>query len=387
MSRIEKVLDLLENQRHKNRLHPGAQLYVSHWGKVVCDVGIGRSEKDNNLTDNHLMHWYDLSKPMVAIAIMQLFETGALNLEDRVHTIIDGWDNNKSHCTIRHLLTHMDGLAHLDFHDREIDTATALKEIADAEPEFRPGTKARYGGTAGWRVLAEIVRAIDGRDIEWFMREQIWEPLGMQSTYLSISETDQKRLGKWISPMHWTGLQTEVVAANGRKKRRSYRVDRLHSTTAHQMKVEPGMGVIGPAHDLGKLFEAILLGGTGIFRERSTAALMVAAQRLEVRDLHFGGARVPWGLGLQLAGGFTGTTGTRAFGHDGLTCNRVICDPLDGLVMVVLTNGATTEYDNAVRMAEITDAVYEAVAPRAAGALRTIRPEDLGLDSSRSLHS
>ncbi len=387
MSRIDKVLELLEDQRKKDRYHPGAQLYVSHWGEVVCDAAIGRSEEGVDLTADHLLPWYDITKPLVSVAIMQLFEMGALNLEDRVSSVLSGWDGSKANCTIRHLLTHMDGLANIDFLDRDIEPAEAIAELSAAEPEFRPGTKARYGATAGWRVLAEIVRAVDGRDIEWFLREQIWDPLGMQSTYLGISEADQSRLATWLTPMHWTGIQRTVIVESGRTKRHSYRLDQLHTTVAHRMKVEPGMGAVGPAHDIGTFFNAILSGGEGIFRHRSTAALMVAAQRIEVRDLAYGGGRLPWGLGLQLAGGMNGTLGTRTFGHDGMTSARAICDPIEGLVMVLLTNGGCTEYDNAVRAARVTEAVYDAVVPRPAGALRTMRPNELGFDAETGLYS
>ncbi|MFV1989192.1 MAG: serine hydrolase domain-containing protein [Acidimicrobiales bacterium] len=387
MSRIDAALELLESQRKKDRYHPGAQLYVSHWGDVVCDQAVGRSEEGVDLTPDHLLPWYDITKPLVAVAIMQLFESGALNLEDRVSSILEGWDGSKANCTIRHLLTHMDGLAHINFLDQDIEPSAASAELRLAEPEFRPGTKAHYGATASWRVLAEIIKAVDGRDIEWFLREQVWDPLGMQSTYLGISESDQTRLGTWLTPMHWTGLQQTVIAENGRAKRRSYRVDHLHTTTQHRLKVEPGMGAVGPAHDIGTFLNAILKGGEGIFRHRSTAALMVAAQRIEVRDLAFGGARLPWGLGVQLAGGMNGTLGTRAFGHDALTSGRAICDPIEGLVMVLLTNGACTEYDGAIRAAQVTEAVYDAVVPRPAGALRTMRPNELGYDAATSLYS
>jgi CubicO group peptidase (beta-lactamase class C family) len=75
----------------------------------------------------------------------------------------------------------------------------------------------------------------------------------------------------------------------------------------------------------------------------------------------------PWGLGVQIAGSMSGTIGYRAFGHSGMASSRGLCDPVEGLVMVLVCNGLAGPIENERRMTEVTNAVYQAVCPEPRG--------------------
>ena len=371
---IDDVVALVERQRLEG-LHPGAQLYVSRWGEVVCDVAIGEASPGTPLTPGHLLLWYSSSKPLTAVAVAQLLERGDLHLDDPVERFVAGWGNGKEGCTVRHVLTHMGGFSRADVRlfDSDVGWDETLAAIAASRAEYRPGTKAGYHPSSGWRVLGEVVRAVDGRPIDQYLREEVMAPAGMTDTWVGIPADDQALLADRLSPVHWTGHVIPVP--NGATlELREYRVERWHNEVWHRAKVEPGGGGRGPASDLGRLYEALLLDGGGrLFRRPETVALLTACHRHGVWDRTFG-AEIPWGLGVQVAGGITGTVGHRTFGHGGMASSRGICDPVEGLVMVYVCNGLAAPEDNERRMREVTDAVYAAVCPEPSGARITGTP-------------
>jgi CubicO group peptidase (beta-lactamase class C family) len=77
------------------------------------------------------------------------------------------------------------------------------------------------------------------------------------------------------------------------------------------------------------------------------------------------GMKIPWGLGVQVAGGLTGGVGRRAFGHNGMASSRGMADPDLGLVIAFVTNGLADPLRNEARMSDVVDAVYLALGEEA----------------------
>ena len=247
---------------------------MSRWGEVVCDVAVGEAAPGTPMTPEHLMLWYSSSKPLTAVAVAQLLERGDLHLDDRVGRFVGGWGNGKEECTVRHVLTHMGGFSRADVRlfDRDVGWEETLAAIAASPAEYRPGTKAGYHPSSGWRVLGEVVRAVDGRPIDQYLREEVMAPAGMTDTWVGIPADDQARLGDRLCPVHWTGHVIPVPKGDTLELR-EYRVERWHNEVWHRAKVEPGGGGRGPASDLGRLYEALLLDeGSRLFRRPETVA-------------------------------------------------------------------------------------------------------------------
>ncbi|MEM9033951.1 MAG: serine hydrolase domain-containing protein [Actinomycetota bacterium] len=221
-----------------------------------------------------------------------------------------------------------------------------------------------------------MTAAAAARPIQRYLRDEVWDRLGMEATYLGLDDADQERLADWAVPLERTGptrsgwrgtagVPPVQVAA--------------HGGGVELARVDPDLGARGPAHDLGRLLEAVLLGGAPVLRDRKTVAAMISPNRIGLRDAAFAGERVPWGLGVMVAGAFAGTVGYRAFGHDGLPGGRALCDPDEGLVMVFLPSGVSGTEDDARRLAAVTDGVYDAAAPRPSAAWVTGAPEEVAL--------
>ena len=362
---IDDAVALVERQRSEG-LHLGAQLYVSVGGKVVCDVAVGEAAAGVPLTPDHVMMWYSSVKPLTAVAVAQLIERGELGLDDLVGRYVSGWRAGKERCSVRHVLTHMGGFPRAETFDDDISWEDAIGRIAAHPAEYEPGTWASYHPTSGWKVLGEIIRVVDGRPIDAYLRDEVMAPAGMVDTWLGISLADQGRLADRLVRVHWKGLAVPVVE-DGALTMRPYHCEAIHDQPWHRAKVEPGGGGRGPAADLGRFYEALLLdGGARLFRRPETVSLLAAAHRTGVRDRTFL-STPPWGLGVQIAGGLSGTIGYRAFGHGGMASSRGLCDPVEGLVMAFVCNGLAGAIDNDRRMTEITNAVYAAACPDPGG--------------------
>ena len=365
MTTLDDVVALVERQQ-EDGLHPGAQLYVSLGGQVECDVAVGEARPGQALRRDQLMLWYSSTKPLTAVAVAQLLERGALALDDPISRYVSAWGGGKERCTIRHVLTHMGGFASAETFDADLSWDDAVARIAAHPANYEPGTWASYHATSGWKILGEVVRVVDGRPIDAYLADEVLAPAGMTDTWLGIPLPDQERLGERLAPVHWTGHVMPVMQ-DGALSMVPYHIEDIHDQPWHRAKVEPGAGGRGPARDLGRFYEALLLDHAGrLFRRPETVDLLTACHRSGVLDRIFLSSP-PWGLGVQIAGSMSGSIGYRAFGHSGMASSRGLCDPVEGLVMVFISNGLANPIDNERRMTDITNAVYAATCPEAKG--------------------
>lgn len=353
--------------------HEGAQCYVSVAGEVLLDAAVGTSDGERPLLTDDLMSWYSSGKPLTTTAILRLWERGLLGLDDPVAEYVEGWGAGKERCTLRQVLVHTGGFTmsgRAELFDRDISYAEAIARIAAHPVEWEPGTAAAYHPTSGWKVLGAVVEAVDGRPIDRYLREEIFDPLGLANCRLGVSPAEQAQLADRLVPVHWRGHTMPVLDRDGSLRMAAYRVDEIHNEPWHIAKVEPGGGARGPARELGRFYESLLGFGAPLL-EVGTVELMGAVHRYGMNDALFGRS-LPWGLGVQVA--FTGGTGRRAFGHGGMASSRAFADPEVGLVVSLVTNGLADYFSNEQRLFEITDAVYTALGPDVARTRTEAKP-------------
>jgi CubicO group peptidase (beta-lactamase class C family) len=372
---LSLLVDIVEHQRQAG-LHDGAQLYVSRHGETLLDVAVGESRTGRELRTDDLMLWYSSGKPVATVAVLQLWERGRLGLDDPVGRYIAGWGAGKERVTLRHVLTHTGGFSMAgpgEPFDQDVPYDEVIARIAAHPAEWEPGTKAGYHPSTGWKVLGAVVEAVDGRPIDRYVAEEVLAPAGALSARLGIPKTEQAELGERIAPVHWKGHALAIPTPDGGVRMWEYHIERIHNEPWHVAKVEPGGGWRGPAHDLGRFYESLLGFGPPVLEPR-TVEVMIAVHRHGVPDVTFAGMKIPWGLGVQVAGGMTGGPGRRSFGHNGMASSRGLADPDAGLVLVFVANGLTDPLRNEQRMFEITDGLYSAFGDELAHLRLPVRP-------------
>ncbi|MEZ5279983.1 MAG: serine hydrolase domain-containing protein [Acidimicrobiales bacterium] len=367
MASIESLRALMATHRERG-LQAGSQLYVSVGGEPLVDMADGYLIQDHPLGTDHVLRLYEAGMPLTTVLVAQAVERGKIGLDDLIAQHLPQWGNGKEACTVRHVLTHMGGFAGAELGDRDLDGPDALAQICQHRAEHPPGVAAAFHSSPGWKVLQAVLESAERKPIEKLLHRNVLKPAGLVGQIaLGLGPRDIERLSGKISPVHWRGY-----TAGGVEHRR----DSIHNTTWHMAKVDPGISAWGSARALGRLYEA-LTGPDHRIVSETTAELFHAVHRYGVRDRTLG-APVPWGLGFQVAGSFSGSFGHRAFGHDGIA-GRAFCDPADGVVGVYLTNGLTRRSDHERRMSEMTDLIQEVVMPRSSSAWLTTGMAALGI--------
>ena len=353
---LERVRGLFF-QQIQSGLHPGAALAVYRHGRLVLDLSggaaDGRSEKP--LTQDTMFVLYSSTKPLAAICLYLLWERGQLQWDDPVAQHWPGFARNgKAGVTVRHVLTHLGGFPETPEEltwDKWSDWDCIVRALEEVTPVYEPGTVIAYHPrNFGW-VVAELVRRIDGRPINQFLREEVTGPLGMQDTYLGLPEELEDR----VSRLH----AMEDCDRPGM-------VHNYNRPQVHRV-VQPSGGGIATARDLARFYAMLagggILDGTRILR-RETVAEVVRPQ-VEGTDQTLA-YYVRRSLGLSLNDPRTGVlqpkdaAGAGTFGHAGAGTSVGWADPDLGLAVAYITNGFRANRTNTPRLAAISQAVRDA---------------------------
>jgi len=128
-----------------------------------------------------------VTKPMTALAVLQLVEKGKIDLDAEVQTYVPYFPKKQWPVTVRQVLGHLGGISHYknptnELHIKERRStreAVAIFESFDLVAE--PGTRYSYS-SYGYNLLGAIIEAASGMSYGEYMRQNIWQPLGMANT-------------------------------------------------------------------------------------------------------------------------------------------------------------------------------------------------------------
>ncbi|MBV9958722.1 MAG: serine hydrolase [Acidobacteria bacterium] len=170
---------------------PGAAVLVMRDGRVVHSKGYGlaRLETKEPVGPNTAFEIGSTSKQFTAMAVMILQERGRLSFDDPLAKFFPEFPPYAKAVTVRHLLIHTSGLIDIInpnwFRKGYEPTAKELlRQMAQQKSvSFAPGEKSEYNN-AGYMLLALIVEKASGQSFARFMRENIFKPLGMTSTFV-----------------------------------------------------------------------------------------------------------------------------------------------------------------------------------------------------------
>jgi CubicO group peptidase (beta-lactamase class C family) len=336
-------------------LHLGAQVFVSIDGKTVADLGVGEARAGVPMTPESMVIWFSMTKPSVAVAIAQQWERGHLEIDDRVVDHVPEFGaHGKEAITLRHLLTHTAGIRGADAisstapGDEYWDEIVAGICAVEPEADWVPGRRAGYHLTCGMTILAEIVHRLDGRRFEQYVRDEIYEPLGMTDCWVGMPAARFAAYGDRIGTMHSTSSGAAIPLG-------------MFDTPEALRVCSPGGGGRGPVRQLARLYEAMLargdLDGGRVLSPQSVEAI-TARHRVGLYDETFH-AQCDWGLGFAVDAFAMGRHASpRAFGHGGALSAISFADPEHGLVAVVQTNGMCANDDHYLRLADITTTLY-----------------------------
>jgi CubicO group peptidase (beta-lactamase class C family) len=184
---------------------PGAALAVAKDGRIVYSRGFGYADKDKKepVRPESLFRIASVSKPLTAVAVLQLAERGKLKLEEPVFDFLGlkepngervKFDDCWKKVTIRHLLQHRGGWDRDKSFDPMFRSPTICKEMKVEPPadpaaiigymlrrplDFEPGTDYAYSNF-GYCLLGRVVEKASGQGYEEYVQKGVLAPLKVE---------------------------------------------------------------------------------------------------------------------------------------------------------------------------------------------------------------
>jgi len=298
------VLEVLDRLVARNDGHGGGVVRISGPAGPLCEgaAGLVAGPGSARMTCDTPFEIASITKAVTAATILRLVEQGKLKLDSTLAEVLPGGQSHgfKEKITVRQLLSHTSGLGNYwtdGLRDREGNTSflrafTAAPDrfwepedilsFARQIPAGRPGAPFHYSDT-NYVLLGLIIEGAAGRPLQRVFRAEIFEPLGMTSTWLTYRE---KQRG----------------AAHSHR----YEGDEDLQAVPRQSADWAGGGLMSTTRDLERFLRGLASGA--LFHQAETLAVMR-------ESVPVGEADISYGLGLyrvKLEGGKG-----EVWGHDG----------------------------------------------------------------------
>ncbi|WP_454191594.1 serine hydrolase domain-containing protein [Paenibacillus sp. Marseille-Q7038] len=204
-----------------NKKWPSAVFGITNRDEILDLRSYGTYEDGREINSKTIFPVFSITKPMIGLAIMQLWEKGLLHPGQLISKILpDFAEHGKDKLALWHLLTHTcgldqrylmecaqgkhapDGLLHPHLY-------TAL---AESRLESALGQEVSYNNAA-FTVLAEIIERISGMTYEEYLNKHIFEPLGMNDTGFGGVHQDPSRMAPVAGAEAMASQMDSLVAA------------------------------------------------------------------------------------------------------------------------------------------------------------------------------
>lgn len=298
---------------------PGVSVAVVQHGQPIWSAGFGMSDLEDftPATSSTLYRLGSISKPITAVAILQLFERGKLDLDAPVQKYCSVFPQKDSPITSRQLLAHLGGIRHYsrdgkgdvpDDSARHFATMEESLQLFAADPLVaKPGTQFHYS-TYGYTLLGCVLEGASSQKYVVFVRENVLRPAGMEHTQADDFFAIVPHRTRWYHKDKSGAVRNAGVLDS------SYKI--------------PGGGLISSAEDMANFETAVL---AGKLLKPATQEMMWTVQR--TADGKLTGYALGWGL--------TDKVGVHTVGHDGGqqgTSTAILIAPQKSAGVVVLAN-------------------------------------------------
>ena len=179
-------------------------VYQESEGFYREEFGFSDISKRKMLKSDAMFRLASMSKPITAVAALILMDRGLLSLDDPIAKYLPEFSNLhigkiengevveeievKTVVTIKELLTHSSGMGSGDIGAKDFlaipveERATlemAMPHYAKCRLEFEPKTSSNYSPFIGLDILSRIIEIISGKPYDVFLKEEIFDKLGM----------------------------------------------------------------------------------------------------------------------------------------------------------------------------------------------------------------
>ncbi|WP_439634577.1 serine hydrolase domain-containing protein [Glycocaulis sp.] len=370
------ALDATLNQFAAAQARSGYVALIARDGVVqhISEAGYADIEAERPMNADTLVRIASMTKPVTAVAVMQLVEDGALRLDQPLADIIPAFADahvavsvmaNESGeiatvpaaraITIEDLLTHTSGIGYVFdyetdlgrlyltrnvYEDRDMTLEQRIDHLAGLPLYFQPGERWYYSWSND--ILGRVVEVVSGQDLESYMQSRIFRPLGMDSTTFFPDEALHGRIATLYTHDESGAIQP------------------LPSSLDYAFGANVaagGAGLFSTANDYFRFAQALANGGelegTRILSQEGVNAMTrvhVGADRMP-DNMNAGNLGFGYSLGVVYEGQGSSASGYPAdFGWGGYFDTDFFVSPQTGVVALILAQeqpSATTPREGA----------------------------------------
>lgn len=373
-------IDANINQWIKEEQLNGATMLILKNGKIVYNKAFGYANREQKIpmkTDN-IFRIASMTKPIISVAAMMLYEEGKFLLTDPLSkfipefkdpVVIDKYNAKdttyttvpaKREITIRDILSHTSGIGYAQigsgtanaiYYKNKINggIGTPYSTLKDVIPRLaklplmaQPGEEFYYGLNTD--VLGYLVEVLSGMPLDKYLQQKIFEPLGMKDTYFFLPKEKQSRLVELYSQgNNKITRQDSLISLNGV-------FSRDFPKTPNGTYFSGGAGLASTAYDYA-LFGQMLLNGGELNGKRilspATIQLMTTNQIGELLMWGDTNKARRFGLGFGILTDYAERTNlipAGSYGWDGMFASHYWTDPKSKMVVVFMRNIWPTEH-------------------------------------------
>lgn len=223
--RLERLERFIDDAYVATGKLPGALVQVWRRGELALNAVLGMADRERQvpLAQDSIFRIYSMTKPVTSVALMMLVEECKVALDDPVSKYIPAWANLGVYAgglmesfqtrpvtrpmLVVDLLRHTSGLTYGFHQNTNVDAAyrrlklgdiatngtldDMIEKLAGVPLEFSPGEAWNYSVSTD--VLGYLVGKISGMPFETFLKDRIFDPLGMVDTAFHVPEEKASR--------------------------------------------------------------------------------------------------------------------------------------------------------------------------------------------------
>jgi len=352
---LDRLSAALNEQIAKKRL-PGAVAMIVRKGKLAYFEALGQRDptRPEAMQPDALFRIYSMTKPVVSVAAMMLFEQGKLFLTDPVATYLPEFKNTpvgvvrddgtvghvpaQRAMTVQDLLRHTSGLtyeilaeapvrklyARAKIYRRDWTNEEFSKAMAALPLMYQPGTVWDYSRATD--VLGRVVEVASGQALRDFFQQRIFAPLAMVDTGFHVPPSEHHRIAEPFAQDPDTGADVRVLE--------------VREPVALDMG---GGGLVSTAADYARFCQMMLNGGVLDGKRllgRKTVELMTSDHLggiPSVNDLLPAGHGFGLGFAVRLQAGISPIAGSAGlYFWGGMAGTTFFIDPKEELYAVLM---------------------------------------------------
>lgn len=162
---------------------------IAQGDNIIVRKGYNQADREHDVpnTPETKFRLGSVTKQFTAVAVLQLQQQGQLNLDDTLSTYLPDYPHG-DRITIENLLNHTSGIPNFTSFDdyqqvmrRDLSPPEIIDRFKDMDLGFQPGSQYSYSNS-NYVLLGHLIEQISGQSYASFLREHVFDPLGMDDS-------------------------------------------------------------------------------------------------------------------------------------------------------------------------------------------------------------